>query len=117
MPRPAGSSYAELVNPPPVRPKHLILAAVLAAAAGLALFVLGWWIVDWQFRADWGRLSEPSWWTGGVVRSVGYLAFSKLGFKLALASVLGGTAWVAWLRARRRGVSANSDQVVEKDGR
>jgi hypothetical protein len=51
------------------------------------------------------------------VRSLGYLAFGKMGFKLALAGILGVTGWVAWLRARHRVASANSDQVVEKDGR
>ncbi|MEU7909136.1 hypothetical protein [Actinoplanes sp. NPDC049118] len=90
------------MNLPQVRHRHLILAAVVAGAAGLALFALGWWIVDWQFRADWGRWSEPSWWAGGLVRSLGYLAFSKVGFKVALAGIVGAAACLAWLRARRR---------------
>ncbi|GID95542.1 hypothetical protein Adi01nite_49540 [Amorphoplanes digitatis] len=98
----SGVFYADLVNQPQIRPKHLILAAVLAGAGGLALIALGWWIVGWQFRADWGRLSEPSWWSGAVVRSIGHLVFSKIGFKVALVGVLGAAASIAWLRGRRR---------------
>jgi hypothetical protein len=86
-----------------VRPTHLVLAAVLAGAAGLALLLLGWWIIDWQYRADWGRLADPSWWTGGFLRALGALTFSKVGFKVALVAVLGGAAGIAWLRAKRRG--------------
>jgi hypothetical protein len=83
-----------------VRRKHLIIAALLAGAAGLALVGLGWWIVDWQARSDWDRLGDPSWWLGGVVRLFGFLSFGKLGFKLALVAVIGAVAAVAWLRSR-----------------
>lgn len=98
MTRTPGRKYADVVN----EKRHLILAAVLAGVAGLGLVVLGWWIIDWQFRADWGRLTEASWWTSGVVRALGFLAFGKVGFKLALAAVLGTVAAVAWWKGRKR---------------
>jgi hypothetical protein len=85
-----------------VRRKHLIVAALLAGAASLALVVLGWWLVDWQFRADRERLTDPSWWTSTTLRLLGYLAFGKVGFKVALVTVVGAAAAVGWLRARRR---------------
>ncbi|MCA2214165.1 hypothetical protein [Jidongwangia harbinensis] len=86
---------------PHVRRKHLILAVLLAGAAGLTLVVLGWWIVDWQARSDGDRVGDPSWWAGGLARLAGYLSLSKVGFKLALVAVLGTVAAVAWMRSRR----------------
>ncbi len=85
-----------------VRRKHLIVAALLAGATGLALAALGWWLVDWQFRGDRERLIDPSWWTSTILRLLGYLAFGKVGFKVALVTVVGAVAAVGWLRARRR---------------
>jgi hypothetical protein len=85
-----------------VRRRHLIVAALLAGAVGLALVVLGWWLVDWQFQGDRGRLSDPSWWTSATLRLLGYLAIGKVGFKVALVTVVGAVAAVGWLRARRR---------------
>lgn len=85
-----------------VRRKHLIVAALLAGAAGLALVVLGWWLVDWQYQSDRGRLTDPSWWTSTAMRLLGYLAIGKVGFKVALVTVVGAVAAVGWLRARRR---------------
>ncbi|MFI7600239.1 hypothetical protein [Actinoplanes sp. NPDC049681] len=82
--------------------RRLVIAAVLAGAAGLALVALGWWLAGWQIRADRARLTDPSWWTGAMVRGLGYLAFSKAGFKLGLIVVAAAGAGIAWLRARRR---------------
>jgi hypothetical protein len=85
-----------------VRRKHLIVAALLAGAAGVALIVLGWWLIDWQYQGDRGRLTDPSWWTSATLRMLGYLAIGKAGFKVALVTVVGAVAAVGWLRARRR---------------
>jgi hypothetical protein len=84
------------------RPRYLVLAAVLAGAGALALVAAGWWIVGWEYRGDWGRYADASWWGGLVLRSLGFLAFGKAGFKIALACVVGTVAAVSWLRTRRR---------------
>ena len=84
------------------RRKHLIIAALLAGAAGLALVVLGWWLVDWQYQGDRERLTDPSWWGSSALRMLGLLAFGKAGFKVALVAVVAAVAGVGWLRARRR---------------
>ncbi|SHN45192.1 hypothetical protein [Cryptosporangium aurantiacum] len=77
-------------------------AAVLAGAAGLALIVAGWWIVGWEYRGDWGRLTDVSWWVGGLLRGLGWLWLGKAGFKIALAGIAGTVALVAWVRRSRR---------------
>lgn len=74
----------------------------MAGAAGLALYAVGWWIVGWEPRYDWDRLTDPNWWTGGLVRAAAFLGFSKFGFKAALLLVLGSVAAISWLRTRRR---------------
>jgi hypothetical protein len=81
-----------------VRKSTLVAAAVLAAAAGIALVVLGWWVQDWQYIGDW---TDPAGWWGALVRGAGILLFSKAGFKAALAVVLAVVGMVAWMRARR----------------
>lgn len=83
-----------------VSPKKLIIAAVVAGAAGLALVAAGWWIQDWQHVDGWDRLADGSWWAGAIVRGFGYLAFGKGGFKVALAVLL--AAGVVIVRMRRR---------------
>ena len=94
-----------------VRHKHLAVAAVLAGAAGLALIALGWWIVDWQHERGWGGLSDPRSWLGFVVRTLGYLAIGKVGFKVALGVVFVGVGMgVAWRRRR----SDASDDGADK---
>jgi len=82
--------------------RRLVIAALLAGAAGLALVTLGWWAVDWQVRADRARTSDPSWWMSGLLRGLGALSFGKAGFKIALICVAAAAAGVAWLRSRRR---------------
>ncbi|OJF11659.1 hypothetical protein EDD30_0070 [Couchioplanes caeruleus] len=79
-----------------------MVAALLAGAAGLGLTAAGWWIAGWEPRADWGRLTDPSWWTGALVRAVAFLSFGKAGFKVALLVVLGAAAAITWLRTRRQ---------------
>lgn len=74
---------------------------MLAGAAGLGLAVLGWWIVDWQLQPDWGRLSEPSWWTGAVLQGIRYLLAAKLGLKVVVVCVVAVVAAVSWVRSRR----------------
>jgi hypothetical protein len=96
---------------PDVRQRHLILAAVAAGAAGLALVALGWWIVDWQARSDWARLSDPSWWAGDAVRLLGHLVISGVGFKVALAAVVGLGAGFAWLRVKHRRQAESGDET------
>ena len=104
MPGPAVASYGEAVTDlQPRNRRRLVIAALLAGAAGLALVALGWWAVDWQVRADRARTSDPSWWMSGLLRGLGALSFGKAGFKIALACVAAAAAGVAWLRARRRG--------------
>ncbi|MEV4642320.1 hypothetical protein AB0J80_33720 [Actinoplanes sp. NPDC049548] len=82
--------------------RRLVIAAVLAGTAGLALVALGWWVVGWRIRADWGSWADGSWWAGAAVRGLGYLAFGKAGFKVALILLAGVSAGTTWVRARRR---------------
>jgi hypothetical protein len=88
----------------------LIVAGVLAGVAGLSLVVLGWWIQGWEFHAGWSRLTDPAWWTGGVVRAAGHLVFSKLGLKAALGVVILTVMLATWLR-RNRGTIDTTDSV------
>ena len=102
----AGSYGESVADIRTVNRRRLIIAAVVAGAAGLALVALGWWVVDWQYRADRDRTSDPSWWSSVVLRGLGFLAFGKAGFKIALVCVAGLAAGVAWLIGRRRGRNA-----------
>ncbi|GAA3383793.1 hypothetical protein [Cryptosporangium minutisporangium] len=97
------------------RPKHLVLAAALTGVGGLALVVLGWWIVGWEYRGDWGRLTDFSWWVGGVLRGLGFLAYGKAGLKIALGCVAAVVAALAWLRSRRhhRAAQPEPDAATE----
>ena len=97
-----------------VNRKRLVIAAVVAGAGGLALVALGWWVVDWQVRADRDRVADPAWWTSVVLRGLGYFAFGKAGFKIALVAVAGIVGGVAWLRARRRATSEDSPSNTEQ---
>jgi hypothetical protein len=76
-------------------------SAVLAGVAGLGLVALGWWIVGWHDDPGWGRLTDLRWWLGGTVRGLGYLTIGKVGFKVAMALVLGGVVVVRRVRGRR----------------
>ncbi|TQS41354.1 hypothetical protein [Cryptosporangium phraense] len=82
-------------------PKSQKAAAVLVVAGGLALTVLGWWIVGFEYRDDLGRFVDVTWWLHGAVRALGLLAFGKVGFKIALAVVGVVVAVGAKLRSRR----------------
>jgi hypothetical protein len=84
-----------------VSPKKLIVAGVVAGAAGLGLVAAGWWIQDWQHADGWGRLTDGSWWAGLTVRGFGYLVLGKVGFKVALAVLLAAGVVVARMRGRR----------------
>lgn len=99
-----------------VNRRRLVIAAVVAGAAGLILVTLGWWVVDWQYRADRDRIYDPSWWSSVVLRGLGYFAFGKAGFKIALIAVAGLAAGVAWLVGRRRSRAAQLD-TEEQTGR
>jgi hypothetical protein len=78
----------------------LIVSAVAAGVVGLALVALGWWVQGWEYRADWGRLTDPAWWTGSLVRGFGYLMLSKAGLKVMVAVVVAAMAVAGWWRHR-----------------
>lgn len=82
--------------------KHLVLAVLLAGAGGVGLVAVGWWIVGWRTRDDWGRLSDAGWLTSFVLRTLGHLSFGGVGLKIALAIVVGVSAVFVRLRYRRR---------------
>jgi len=95
--------------------KHLVAAAVLTVVGGLGLIVAGWWVVGFEYQGEWSRLTDTSWWTGGVLRALGFLAFGKAGFKIALACVVAAVAVVAKLRLRRRtrAEASETDSAVD----
>jgi hypothetical protein len=68
------------------------MAAIAAGVTGVVLIAL----VSWQ-------LSGGGWWAVAAVRLTAWLAVGKVGFKVALAAMLGVIALAAWLRGRRRG--------------
>ena len=114
MPGGVAGSYGVDMNDIRIRNRRrLVIAALVAGAAGLALVALGWWVVDWQVRADRSRTSDPSWWMSGLLRGLGVLSFGKAGFKVALVCVAAVVGGAAWLRARRRG---RADDVQREDG-
>lgn len=82
----------------PTRPTHLRIAAILAGATALLLIVLGWWFQGWEYSNDPARFAEPTWLAGFASRLLGFLAFGKIGFKVALALVAGSVALLVWLR-------------------
>jgi hypothetical protein len=102
-----GRSYRERMSTS--RPKHLPLAAALAGAGGLALVVVGWWVVGWEYRGDWGRLADLSWWASGIGHGLKLLALGKVGLKIAVACVAGVAAVVAWRRRRRQSRTTELD--------
>ncbi|MFG1927722.1 hypothetical protein [Cryptosporangium sp. NPDC048952] len=83
-------------------PKRHVAAAVLTVAGGLALILVGWWIVGFEFQGDWGRFADGSWWASEAVKAIGLLAFGKAGFKVALACVAAAIAVSAKVVSRRR---------------
>lgn len=83
-------------------PKRHVVAAVLAVVGGLALTIAGWWFVGFEYRGDWGRFTDGSWWASGVAKAFGLLAFGKAGFKVALALVAAVIAISAKVAGRRR---------------
>lgn len=95
-----------------VRHKHLVAAAVLAGAAGLALMALGWWIVDWR-DDGWRGWWDAGRWTASALHLAGYLIFGKVGFKVALAVVCVGVGLVAGLRRRSRDASDGGDDEAQ----
>ncbi|WP_035859125.1 hypothetical protein [Cryptosporangium arvum] len=82
--------------------KRHVVAAVLTVAGGLALIVLGWWFVGFEYQGDWGRFADGSWWASEAVKAVGLLAFGKVGFKVALVCVGAAIAIGAKVVSRRR---------------
>ncbi|MFI5494150.1 hypothetical protein [Actinoplanes sp. NPDC051859] len=96
------------------RPRQLAAAGLLAGVAGLAILALGWWIVGWEPRYDWDRLTDVQWWIGGVVRGLSYLAFTKSGLKAALVLVAAIVGAVAWLRSRGKARSQQQPDTSEE---
>lgn len=92
------------------------MAAVLAGAAGLALIALGWWIVDWQYDSGWSGLSDANSWLGFLVRTLGYLAIGKVGFKVALGVVFVGVGLAAAWRRRRSDASEDGADKSQATG-
>ncbi len=70
------------------RRRVLGTAALLAGLGGLALIAAGWWLLDWRYPDQWSRFGDGAWWASMGARALGYLAFGKLGFKVALATVI-----------------------------
>ncbi|BCB84170.1 hypothetical protein [Phytohabitans suffuscus] len=80
----------------------LATAAVVAGVTAVALVVLGFWLRDWVRPGDGTHFTDPRWWVGVVSHIGGYLALGKVGFKVALAVVLGASGLVVLMRQRRR---------------
>jgi hypothetical protein len=93
--------------------KQLIVALVLAVAMGLGLVALGWFLMGWQHRTGWSRLSDGGWWAGTVTHLAGYLALSKIGFKVALGVVFGGLVLRTWLRNRGKSPAGGQTDASE----
>jgi len=96
-------------------PKRLTVLGVAAIVTGLCGFVLvavGWWFRDWDPSSDRQRLDDGSWWAGVVSQGLGYLAFGKLGFKVALATVAGSIGVTAWARRRSKENAAGPPGVT-----
>lgn len=51
------------------------------------------------------RFDTGTWWSGLVLRTVGFLMIGKTGFKVALAVVFAGAVLIASLRRRRQRAS------------
>ena len=100
-------------TPGGVPQKQLTVALVLAFAMGLGLIALGWAFMGWEHRTGWSRLSDGGWWSGTVAHLAGYLALSKVGFKVALGVVFGSLALATWLRSRRQGWTGGQDGASE----
>ena len=90
-------------------PKRYLVAAVLTAAGGVALLVVGWWLVGFEYRDDWSRLADGAWWASSLLKGLGFLAFGKAGFKIALVCVVALIALGAKLRLRRRAQATDPD--------
>lgn len=77
----------------------LVVAAATAGLVAVALVVLGIWLRH-GVAGDGPRFAAAGWWVGIASQAVGYLAFGKAGFKVALAVILGAIGLVAWIRER-----------------
>lgn len=79
----------------------LVVAAVTAGVVSAALVVAGIWLRH-SVGGDGPRFAAAGWWVGMASQVVGYLAFGKAGFKVALAAILGAAGLVTWVRESRR---------------
>ncbi|MEU4567411.1 hypothetical protein [Micromonospora sp. NPDC023956] len=95
---------------------RLVVAALLTALGALGLVALGWWLRDWEFSTDRGRFLDPSWWAGSMTTGLGYLAFGKAGFKIALVAVGAVAAGTLWARGRRGGDPSDAAGTRDADG-
>ncbi|MEH0972560.1 hypothetical protein V6U77_15680 [Micromonospora sp. CPCC 205546] len=85
------------------------VAALLAGAVALGLVAWGWWLRDWEYRADRGRFLDPGWWAGVATSGLGHLAFGRTGFKIALVALGLTAAALVGLRRRRAAGAAPSE--------
>ncbi|BCB79086.1 hypothetical protein GCM10022251_19120 [Phytohabitans flavus] len=89
----------------------LATAAVLAGGTAVALIALAFWLRGWAPVSDGPRFADPRWWLSLLSQTAGYLALGKVGFKVALAVVLGasGLTVLMWERRRERRKAEESD--------
>ena len=80
-------------------------AALVAGLGGLALIAVGWWLLDWRYSDQWSRFGDGAWWASMSARALGYLALGKLGFKVALATVIAILALVTMRGRLSRGAA------------
>jgi len=92
----------------------LATAAVIAGVTAVTLVVAGFWLRDWMLAGDGDRFN-PRWWLGLLSHIGGYLALGKVGFKVALAVVLGVSGAAVLLRERRRQRGAATTNPAEPE--
>lgn len=92
----------------------LASAAVIAGLTAVTLIVLGFWLRGWVLPSDGPRFTDPRWWLGLLSHAGGYLALGKVGFKVALAVVLGAAGLLALRRERRRAKGDIPENGVEE---